>query len=466
MLKTILSIFKYSILFLVCFYGYIKLTKGKFGWINLLDLLAAIGLSTALYFATSQLRVLFPICFLLFSCLYILLRVRRSVLNTVTISVISCGIAILTMTFAFIFSIPIEYILFLTVKDETILTTISLILMVAIQLLLTFLIFKIKRFKNGITTNANDGSIEVLLLTSILAIFIYSVGYTDNLNNQFVFEIMLLILIFCGLALIFVWRKHITNAYHKKIYDRNEAIYEQRITAYEQDKEDLLNQNAELAKIIHRDNKLIPAMVMAVKELIATVPQNEELNALLEQLEELSAEHKEIIDSYQATTDILPKTNSIPIDAVLHYILSKAKQNNIEFNVTVAEGCIPALLSKTAMTDLTTILCDLGENAVIATKNVPDGKILVSFEYSEAKHPCICFYDNGALFDEKVIANMGKRKITTHKNDGGSGIGLMTLFEILNKYNASYCLDERQTEQFTKRIQLTFDNLNKVEILK
>ncbi|MGN1104471.1 MAG: hypothetical protein ACI4QI_06290, partial [Candidatus Coproplasma sp.] len=269
MVKTILTIFRYFILFLVCFYGYIKLTKGKFGWINLLDVLAAAALSTALYFATKQLRVLFPIGFLLFSCLYILLRVRRSVLNTVTIGVISCGIAIGTMTFAYILNIPIEYILYVTIKDETLLTSISLIFWVAVQLLLTFLIFKIKRFKNGITADVNDGSIEILLLISILAIFAYSVGYADSLNNQFVFEVVLLILIFCGLALIFIWRKHITNAYHKKLYDRNEAIYEQRISAYEQDKEDLLNQNAELAKIIHRDNKLIPAMVMAVKELIA-----------------------------------------------------------------------------------------------------------------------------------------------------------------------------------------------------
>lgn len=226
----------------------------------------------------------------------------------------------------------------------------------------------------------------------------------------------------------------------------------------------MLNQNAELSKIIHRDNKLIPAMVSAVKELIKNSPENVKLNGLLKQLNELSTEHREIINSYQKESDNLPTTGFIPIDAVLHYILSKSKQNNTEFTVNIANDCILDLLSKiTDITDLTTILCDLGENALIATKNIVESKILFAFEYSETNALRINIYDNGPLFDEKVIANMGKKRITTHKDDGGSGFGLMTLFEILNKYNASFCLDERPNNEFTKCIRLTFDNLHIVD---
>lgn len=466
MIEIILAISKYSVLFIGSFYGYFKLSKTKFSLINLLDFFIAIIFSIGLYYSTRQLRILIPICFLLLTCLHIILRVRHSIMNTVTICVISCGITIITMAFAFIVSIPLGYLIYLITPNTTIRNCVVALLSDSLQLLFIFLIYKIKRFKSGISTQDNDGTIELFLLISILSIFLMTLFYTNNVAHS-PFEIIILTLIFCGLGLIIWWKKYVTNRYHTQIYKRNETLYENRIEEYENERTNLLNQNAELSKIIHRDNKLIPAMVMAVKELMNNAPENTELTGLLEQLEELSAEHKEIIDAYQAKSVILPKTNVIPLDAVMHYILSKAKQNNIEFNTNIAIDCIPDLLSKiTDITDLTTILCDLGENAVIATKNISESKILVTFEYSESNAPRICVYDNGPLFDEKVIANMGKKRITTHKDDGGSGIGLMTLFEILNKYNASFCLDEQQSNEFTKCILLTFDNLHNIEIIR
>ncbi len=467
MLEDILAISKYSVLFIGSFYGYFKLSKTKFHIINLLDFFVAIIFSIGLYYATKKLRLLIPICFSLLTCVYIILRVRQSLLNTVTICVISCGITIVTMAFAFIVSIPIGYLTFLIIPNTAIRDCVAIIASDLLQLLFIFLIYKIKRFKSGISIQDNDGNIELLILASILSIFLLTLIYSQNAANS-PFEIILLTLIFCGLGLITWWKKYVTNKYHTQIHKRNEALYEHRIEEYENERNNLLNQNTELSKIIHRDNKLIPAMVMAVKELINNAPDNAELSALLEQLEKLSAEHREIIDAYQAKSDDLPKTNVIQIDAVLHYILSKAKQNNIEFAVNIANDCIHNLLSQiTDITDLTTIICDLGENAVIATKNISGSKILITFEYSDSNVPSICVFDNGPLFDEKVIANMGKKRITTHKNDGGSGIGLMTLFELLNKYNASFCLDEKQNNEFTKCIQITFDGqLSKTIISK
>lgn len=462
MIEDILAISKYFVLFISSFYGYVKLSKTKLRIINLLDILIAIIFSIGLYYSTKQLKIIIPICFFILSCLYIIIKVRRSLLNTAIMSLISCGIAIITMAFAFIVSIPIGYLAFLIISNTNIRDCVAIIVSDFLQLLFTFFIYKIKRFKSGISLQDNDRNIEFLILASILSIFLLTLTYSENAANS-PFEIILLTLIFCGLGLIIWWKKYVTNKYHTQIYKRNEALYEHRIEEYENERNDLLNQNNELSKIIHRDNKLIPAMVMAVNELIKNVPENTELNGLLEQLEELSAEHKEIIDAYQSESDVLPKTNIIPIDAVLHFILSKAKQNNIEFNVKIETNCIPILVSKiTDMTDLTTTLCDLGENAIIATKNISESKILIAFELSENSEPRICFYDNGPLFDEKVVANMGKRKITTHKNDGGSGIGLMTLFEILNKYSASYVLNENlENSDFSKCITISFDGLQK-----
>ena len=58
---------------------------------------------------------------------------------------------------------------------------------------------------------------------------------------------------------------------------------------------------------------------------------------------------------------------------------------------------------------------------------------------------------------------MGKKRVTTHKGEGGSGIGLMTMFEILNKYKASYRLDESPDKDgFTKCVKIILDNLHTV----
>ena len=466
MIENILTITKYFVLFIGSFYGYIKLSKTKLKLMNLLDLLIAVLFAVGLYFATKQLRSLRPIGFFIFTFLYEFIRYRQAIIHTAVTCVISYGLAIINMTVAFIVSIPIGYLMFLISKDETIRNCVATIITSTFQLLFIFFIYKIRRFRSGISIQENDGSIDLLLLISVFCIFLMTLFYTDNIANSPT-EIILIAIIYCGLGFIILWKKHVTNKYHTQVYKRNETLYEERIKEYENENNNLLNQNAELSKIIHRDNKLIPALVMTVKELIIDAPNNAELNVLLKQLEELSAEHREVIENYQAKSDVLPKTNIIPIDAVLHFILSKAKQYNIEFNVNISNDSISELLSKiTDMTDLTTILCDLGENAIIATKSITEGKILIAFENSESKEPCICFYDNGHPFDEKVISNMGKRKITTHKNDGGSGIGLMTLFEILNKYNASFCLDERQNNEFTKCIQITFDNLHNVNFMR
>lgn len=465
MLTDILAIIKNSALFIGSFYGYLKLSRIKLRLINLLDIIAAVLLGAGLYFATKQIRILLPIGYLLLTCLYCLLRYRRPALNTFTIGVISCGITIIILAVAVTVSIPLEYLVFKYITNETALNCVSLAVICILILIALILIYRVKRFKSGISVQNNDGSVELLLLISILSVFLFTLFYATDVASS-PFEIIVLSIILCGLGFIVLWKKHITSSYNKKIQIRNEDLYEQRIKEYEKERGELLNQNAELSKIIHRDNKLIPALAEAVKKIIASAPNKKDYKDLLAQIEQLSAERKEVIAEYQAKADTLPKTENTALDAVIHYLHNKALQNGILAEFNVDNAAIPLLLDCVKdHTDLNTILCDLGENAIIAAKHVQSGKIRISFE-ADGNAPSISFYDNGDKFDEKVLANMGKRRITTHKSEGGSGIGLMTLFEILNKYNASYCLDEHLSDgTYTKQIKLTFDNLHNISIL-
>ena len=58
-------------------------------------------------------------------------------------------------------------------------------------------------------------------------------------------DLIVITIVFCGLALIIWWKKHVTNNYLKQLYKRNESIYEQRIEDYEKERQGLLNQNAD-----------------------------------------------------------------------------------------------------------------------------------------------------------------------------------------------------------------------------
>ncbi len=466
MVEIIIAIIKYSVLFAGSLYGFLKLLQIKLKWLNLLDLPVAVVCATALYFATKYLRLLLPAGFWLLTFLYCLARYRRSVLITATTSVISCGITIISMVVAFVVSIPIEMLTFTFIPNEEIRNIITVCIVSILQLLAIFLIFKIKRLRSGISIQNNNGTIEILLLISILSIFLMTLLYTDNVANSPT-ELIVITITFCGLGLIIWWKKHVANNYQKQLYKRNEEIYEHQIGEYEKELEKLKSHNDDLAKIIHRDNKLIPAMAAAVEKLIANAPDKSEYEDLLKQLKNLSTERNLMVESYQAKSDNLPKTGNCSLDTVMRFLSDKAARNNVSAAFEIADGAIAAVLQvfKDSV-DLITIILDLGENAVIAAKNTENAKIMITFEI-ENSVASINFYDNGPPFDKSVTENMGKKRVTTHKGEGGSGIGLMTLFEILNKYNASYSLDgNTDREGFTKHIRILLDNMRTITVEK
>lgn len=74
----------------------------------------------------------------------------------------------------------------------------------------------------------------------------------------------------------------------------------------------------------------------------------------------------------------------------------------------------------------------------------------------------IDIFDSGVAFEQETLINFGREKTTTHANAGGSGIGLMTVFEILNFYSASFIIEEFSDSDntFSKKISVKFDNLN------
>ncbi len=465
MLEIILSIAKYFTLILSGLYIYIKLSNIKLRPSNLIDIVVAAVMAVAIYYAAQVFKLFVPLLLFFTIQLYSFVRYRQTLLKNFIMTTISMGISVFIMEIANLIAFPICYIVYFYTADEVLRDSLVRIIICVLLIVATFSMFKIKRFRNGISLQKNDGYTELLLLASILCIILFSIFYTDDILNSYI-ELIMVGIFICGLTLLSWWRKNIHNAYTKQIFSRNELIYEKRIEEFETERAELIKQNNELSKIIHRDNKLIPAMLNAVNKLIETSAKTEELTLLLDQLNELSAERKNVIADYQSSAEDLPKTNVVALDAALHFLHNKALQNKVEFRVDLNYASINLIISKTKnMTELVTILCDLGENAVIAAKSRPDGKVLLSFGLVNELTPYFSFYDNGDYFDKKVLSNLGRRRTTTHKAEGGSGIGIMSLFEILDNFKASFLLDEHiENNEFTKCIKITFDGLQNINI--
>ena len=466
MVDLILSIIKFSVLFLSSFYAFIRLNNYKLSPWDLFAFPAAALFATGVHYATQNMRILIPLSIFLLVYVYNLIRYRKNLFGTLATSIISLGISIFIYIIALLISAPIDFIIFQITNNEATRYLAAQITIDILQTIAIIIVFQIKRFKGGLSPHKNEGSYDFLLLISIVSIVLLSLFYMGG-NDQTTIQLILIFLVVCGLGLIFWWRKHERVNYQQIIIRQNTKILEARLQDYEEEKQNLINHNAKLAKIIHRDNKLIPAMVAAVDALLAKSDYKSELASLKAQLSELADQHGESVRQYQNVTDNLPKTGVISVDAVLHFINSKAAKQKEECVITAQDGAFPLLFAAIPeQTDLNTVICDMAENALISAAKTNGGKIKLAFGFAEDGSPKIAVFDNGAPFDKKVVASLGKRKITTRNIEGGSGVGLMTLFEILRRYGASFTLNENCADNtYSKFVAVTFDKKGSTTII-
>ena len=300
-------------------------------------------------------------------------------------------------------------------------------------------------------------SISLLLATSFFGI-----------SNQayLIYLIPVVFSFLCGLFLLFWWRNVLTKSYIDKVKTKEkkelQKILDEKNMAIHQLKSD----NDQLSKIIHKDNKLIPAMEFAVREYLITAEKETDSDVLvtrakelLEYLDNVTKERSGILKSYEIGNKKLPLTNILSIDSLLLYMSQKAYDYQISFDISITGSVTYFIDHHICELDAKTILADLIENAIIATKKSDKKKILVNIGV-RSNFYIIEVYDSGDPFTTETLLNIGYKKTTTHQKEGGSGIGLMTILEISKRYQASFIIEEFSgNDLFTKKVSIFFDNL-------
>lgn len=327
-----------------------------------------------------------------------------------------------------------------------------------ITYLLVMVLFKIKRFSKGFAFLHSVRASYIDVVICMLILVFYSIACTNNDNNYVIFE-SIIIIIFLAVLLFIWWKKNITSIYQERQHTKELEYAQALIKSKEEKIEKLKTNNDALAAIIHKDNKLIPALQKAVKESV------NERSSLADNLQQLRSERNMAIDEYTSITEHFKKTGIFLIDSMLEYMYQKAEAEGCEFSICIKEPFDEIIEKYISEKDLCTLLADLCENAIIAVRKQDRKNVKVTTEKSENNIFEIIFSDSGAQFDENVLLKLGNEKITSHINDGGSGIGMMTTFKILKKSNASIEITEfMKDEIFSKNISIIFDSKGEYRI--
>ncbi len=331
------------------------------------------------------------------------------------------------------------------------------------------LIFTYKRFKRGMPFLFSSKFTNMGTFLGFLSITAYSVAQLHPSTNYIWQNIYVWSIIIILYLLLRWWQSQLTKAYRKRLA---QLELESLRTELEQ-KTALLKklevQNEEMGRLIHKDNKLIPAMEHAVSTYLASDftdmdTQIAQGQALLSDLKEFSEARRGILSTFTPVS--APKYNTgIPsLDAILVYMYQKAQSQGIRFYVAVTPESMIALPPSLSVEKLVHLLSDLLENSIIATKVSTNKEIQLQIYVANGIFT-IEVADTGCPFEPATLISFGIEKASTHLNEGGSGIGLLDIWKIKEETRASIHIHEyEQSSPFSKKLFLTFDKKNKYVI--
>ena len=439
---------------------YRKLCRIKTTKKDLLDIPISLIFAIIVGFASSfSSGLVIPATYvLLFS--YLLIKYKLNFFIGLTTICVVLAIVYCLVEVALIVTLPISLVVFNLISNEKGSTAVMLLVVGLCHLLLSFIVLKSKKLKNSLYPNIHNTSYQILTAISLVFLFVVSLTNSQFYDNKLAALIIVISILIC-LFLLFFWFKHINSTYKNHVINRNIEILENSIDELEKENLVLKEQNVKLAEIIHRDNKILPALRETVATLIES-KQSKSIVALESHLIDLSEERNDLIADYKETFTSLPTTGNLSVDAAIKFLNTKAQKEKATF-LFHTDGNVESICNKIPLTELVGLICDLGENAIISTRESASKKIYVSLVSGE-ESSCIEFYDSGEEFSAKALEFFGKRRYTTHKSTGGSGIGLMSIYALMEKYKFSFELNETNVYPYSKAIKITFDNCKQIII--
>ena len=452
-----IPIFTLFIVLLYGFYIYAKILNQKPYYIDISKIIISVILSGLLAILIFSLRdylprVRFAIMIGIFAAYAGIVTKSKPILSLMA-TLLSVGSS---YALSFICSFILAFLLYITIGNES--RIVISIMSALMQGIFVFFFFKIKRFRNGIPFLHKKAVSSVGLLISLVILIIMIMLSRETTVDVGIW--LLIGLVVCVVGLYLWYRRGITWQYRGWVKEKNAQEYERVIAEKDDQIQKIKADNDMMASVIHRDNKLLPAMYKAVElSLDPCTSAQSNGKRLLQQISLLMDERADVIKQSLEEQKTIPTTNILLVDGILQYMRLKASTEDIQFDVVTDGDWSDLYDNMLSELDIETLCADLIENAIKAVKCNKHKQIAVTFNASDDLRE-ILVQDSGKPFEIGTLLNLGKKKSSTYLSSDGSGIGYMTIFEILEKCNASLIITEYESCQnsFTKSVCVRFNN--------
>lgn len=383
-------------------------------------------------------------------------KVTKSIIATVISYAINYTITCIT--------ILINFILCMIIKIEN--NYINLIFIIMNHISMLYFFFKIKRFKKGfsfLTGEDENDYMDILVLNVCIIIMFLIIALIHSdvmLAKDFAPGIITAIII------MFITIQKSLQLYYKQnllVQELDET--RNKLEKTRKDLEQAEEENLSFSKKSHSIAHKQKALEYKIQQLIANVEiGKEESGEVKDKIKEIERE----LNRERVSTN-LKKTEIPQIDDMLEYMQSECIKNKIEFEVQISGNIHHMINYIVKKDDLEILLADHIKDAIIAinhTDNI-NRSILVRLGKIDGTYG-IYIYDSGIEFEKETLENIGKRPITTHANEGGTGMGFLNTFDTLKKYGASLIINELGEpckENYTKILMLKFDEKKEFKII-
>lgn len=300
-------IISHFFILMCCFYCYCKILNlnDLFFRLRILFTFSALALACALCFIHF---IVYPIAMffiLLTFYIFITLFTKTNWHTSLNATIISIAMSLVSFTISsFVFSTLVFFMYsYININNLVVIKLLNGFL----QYFIIHIPFQFKRLKKGMPFLYELQLNNIGTCISLLILICYITASISNTteNNYLPFIIPLFLIFPCALLLISWWRTIITKNYRRKLQQFEMQKLKNELVQKEQEITRLLENNKALAQIIHRDNKLIPAMELAVNTFLQN--QNtlsphqlkEQGLALAAHLQTMSQERKFNLTEYQ-----------------------------------------------------------------------------------------------------------------------------------------------------------------------
>lgn len=334
----------------------------------------------------------------------------------------------LTITYLlYMISIAITAVsLKLVYKDIPESSILILLIGMCIEIFVINLLFKMKRFKNGIPFLKNEEKVNNIGIIGVIFIGIVLIIYSIIPNTTHTRYI------FVGLSIeaicLFIWiKKKITIYYKQKLKEQTVADLQNEIKEKDNKINEILEENKAIATINHKYSSRIKALeefsskIVSKPELVEKMKTEfgEDYTVFAAQIKRISQEYSNEMKTKVTKENAIPKTGIFGIDTLLEHMSTEATKSNISLDVKINASInymVEDIISESA---LETLLGDHIKDAIIAINcsNNTNRRILVVISIVDKCYE-INFYDTGIEFEIDTLIKLGKEQITTHKETG------------------------------------------------